>query len=137
MEPTRIVFVDMPRMLREIIREIVARQADMDVVGDFAAPLPLRDAVVSCDALLCLQSGEDVARAIGSMASKVRPGGLLLIANRDQDPEFRVRQRGSPPLRPSRKYINTRPFGAQVGPSTRKSWVRRRSPERSGFITPI
>jgi len=45
-------------MLREIIREIVARQADMDVVGDFAAPLPLRDAVVSCDAEFVIAGAE-------------------------------------------------------------------------------
>ena len=36
-----------------------------------------------------------------------------------------------------RKYIRTRPFGDQVGPSTRKPLANRRSPEPSGYMTPI
>src|SRR6185437_11969347 len=50
--------------------------------------------------------------------------------------------RGPPPL-PClsvgiwRKYMSTRPLGAQVGPSTRNAWVSRRSPEPSGRMTPI
>ena len=36
-----------------------------------------------------------------------------------------------------RKYISTRPLGAQVGPSTRNPSVSRRSPCPSGRMTPI
>src|SRR5215207_207857 len=44
-----------------------------------------------------------------------------------------------PPPAPgdSRKNISTLPFGAQVGPSLWKPSVRMRSPEPSGFITPM
>ena len=34
LEQTRVILVEMPRMLREIIREVVANQADLEVVDE-------------------------------------------------------------------------------------------------------
>lgn len=41
----RIVLINMPRMLREIIREVVSPQPDMEVAGEFAAAHSLLEAV--------------------------------------------------------------------------------------------
>ena len=37
LERTRIVLIDMPRMLREIVRETIAREPDFDLVGEHDA----------------------------------------------------------------------------------------------------
>ena len=44
-EPTRIVLIDMPRILREIVKDTIATDADMIVVGEYAESVRLRDAV--------------------------------------------------------------------------------------------
>ena len=44
-EPTRIVLIDMPRILREIVKDVLATDADMMVVGEYAESVRLRDAV--------------------------------------------------------------------------------------------
>jgi DNA-binding NarL/FixJ family response regulator len=44
-ERLRIVLINMPRMLREIIREVVLPESDMEVAGDFSTPYGLLEAV--------------------------------------------------------------------------------------------
>jgi len=52
------------------------------------------DVVMSCDnALPHLLTDEDVAQAFRAMCSKLRPGGLVVVTNRDYDKEM-VRLRG-------------------------------------------
>jgi DNA-binding NarL/FixJ family response regulator len=48
----------MPRMLREIVKEIVSTQADMEIVGDFAEGLPLLDAVQESGAEFVIAGAE-------------------------------------------------------------------------------
>jgi chemotaxis response regulator CheB len=44
-EPSRIVLVDMPRILREIIERAVADEPDMEIVDSEAGNMPLREAI--------------------------------------------------------------------------------------------
>jgi DNA-binding NarL/FixJ family response regulator len=50
MAPTRILLIDMPRMLREIIESTLASEPDMDVVGAVAVEEALAATVDGADA---------------------------------------------------------------------------------------
>jgi DNA-binding NarL/FixJ family response regulator len=50
LERTRIVLVDMSPLLREIVRETLAREPDLDIVSEHEAGVDLRDAVERDDA---------------------------------------------------------------------------------------
>src|SRR5271165_1066981 len=70
------------------------------------------------------QAGSDAKLGVGTLSS-LRPE--ISMVNSD-----------GPALPPgSRKNMMTRPLGAKVGPSLWKPSVRTRSPEPSGFITPM
>src|SRR5262249_539977 len=56
---------------------------------------------------------------------------------RSKRPVMSVCCRPTGPPRPCVKYINTRPLGAQVGPSTRKPLLSMRSPPPSERMTPM
>jgi chemotaxis response regulator CheB len=45
LERTRIVLIDMSPLLREIVRETLAPEPDLDVVGEHAAGVDVREAV--------------------------------------------------------------------------------------------
>ena len=63
MEPIRIVLIDMSPLLREIVRETVARQPDLDVVAEHGADADVRAAVERDDADFVIVGSEATARA--------------------------------------------------------------------------
>src|SRR3954468_200011 len=73
-------------------------------------------------------AGSDASVGVGTCRSK-RP--VMSIALSVTDPAR------PPELGCWRKNISTRPFGAQVGPSTRKPLASMRSPLPSGRMTPM
>jgi len=69
LESTRIVLVDMPPLLREIVRETLAREPDLDVVAEYPAGVDVRRAVDESDAEFVIIGADATARA--SVASVV------------------------------------------------------------------
>jgi DNA-binding NarL/FixJ family response regulator len=69
LERTRIVLVDMPPLLREIVRETLAREPDLDVVAEYEAGVDVRRAVDDADADFVIVGADATARA--SVASVV------------------------------------------------------------------
>ena len=58
MEPIKIVLVDMPRMLREIVSQVVAAQPDMEIVRELEAPTRLTQAVDGIGAEFVIAGGD-------------------------------------------------------------------------------
>jgi len=69
LESTRIVLVDMPPLLREIVREALAREPDLDVVAEHEASVDVRRAIDEADADFVIVGADATARA--SVASVV------------------------------------------------------------------
>ena len=44
-KPTRVLIVDLPGILREIVREAISGEADIEVVGEIAADVSLPEAI--------------------------------------------------------------------------------------------
>ena len=63
MEQTRIVLVDLPPLLREIVRETIAREPDLDVVAEHDAGVDVRAAVEREDADFVIVGSDAVAGA--------------------------------------------------------------------------
>jgi DNA-binding NarL/FixJ family response regulator len=57
---TRILLIDMPRMLRELIQAAIATEADLDVVGTLSGTESLAEAIRAADADVVVV-GADVA----------------------------------------------------------------------------
>lgn len=73
MERTRIVLVDMPPLLREIVRETVAREPDLEVVREHEAGADLRAAVDQDDPdFLIVGSEEATETTVGSLIAAGR-----------------------------------------------------------------
>ena len=67
MERTRIVLVDMPPLLREIVRDTLAREPDLDVVAEHEADTDVRSAVDEADADFLIV-GADATTALTGVA---------------------------------------------------------------------
>lgn len=77
MEQTRIVLVDMPPLLREIVRETASREPDLEVVREHEAGVDLQAAVERDDPdFLIVGSEEATEGSVGSLIS----GGRRLRA---------------------------------------------------------
>lgn len=66
---TRVLLVDMPQMLREIVRELVSAERDMEVVGEVGDRVPSLAAVRACGAEFVIAggSGPELAAACESL----------------------------------------------------------------------
>jgi hypothetical protein len=65
LERTRIVLVDMPLLLREIVRDTLAREPDLDVVAEHEADVDVRGAVGETDADLLIVGAEATTARMG------------------------------------------------------------------------
>jgi DNA-binding NarL/FixJ family response regulator len=65
LERTRIVLVDMPPLLREIVRDTLAREPDLDVVAEHAAAVDARGAVGETDADFLIIGAEATTTRMG------------------------------------------------------------------------
>jgi DNA-binding NarL/FixJ family response regulator len=63
LERTRIVLIDMSPLLREIVRETIAREPDLDVVAEHDAGVDVRAAVQREDADFVIVGSDAVAAA--------------------------------------------------------------------------
>lgn len=73
MEQTRIVLVDMPPLLREIVRETASREPDLEVVREHEAGADLRAAVEQDDPdFLIVGSGDATAATVDSLITAGR-----------------------------------------------------------------
>lgn len=82
-EATRIVLVNLPRMLREIIEEIVSHEHDMEVVGEFSKTVGLLEAVDSTDAdFLITGTGDSELVGVGQLLRE-RPRIKVLAVGAD------------------------------------------------------
>jgi len=61
LESTRIVLVDMPPLLREIVRETLAREPDLDVVAEHEAYVDVARAVEEAEADFVIVSSDAAA----------------------------------------------------------------------------
>jgi DNA-binding NarL/FixJ family response regulator len=79
MEKTRVVLCNMPPIMREIIRDLVDRQGDMEVVGDVKTLAGLPQALNACraEAVVVGLSARDAASTISALQTE-RPGVLVL-----------------------------------------------------------
>jgi hypothetical protein len=83
-EPTR-VMLKMPRMLCEIVQELLEAQADIEVVAVLDGPEPLQDAVIRFAADLVIIAGDQL---------RVPPAWLDLLATHPRLNLFAVAQQG-------------------------------------------
>jgi hypothetical protein len=76
LERTRIVLIDMPPLLRDVIRAALVPEPDLDLVGEHDGPVDIRAAVEEDDAdFVILGSGvvsEESVRALVGPARRVR-----------------------------------------------------------------
>ena len=75
MERMRIVLVDMPPLLREIVRETASREPDLEVVREHEAGIDLRAAVERDDPDFLIVGSEEATE--GAVASLVAGGRRL------------------------------------------------------------
>jgi DNA-binding NarL/FixJ family response regulator len=81
---TRVLLVDMPLMLREIVRGLVEREPDMEVVCEVADPLPSVEAVAASDADVVIVggSGGEVDAACRDLLAE-RPALVVVALSAD------------------------------------------------------
>jgi DNA-binding NarL/FixJ family response regulator len=65
LERTRIVLVDMPPLLREIVRDTLAREPDLDVVAEHEADVDVRGAVGETDVDFLIVGAEATTARMG------------------------------------------------------------------------
>lgn len=65
MERTRIVLVDMPPLLREIVRDTLAREPDLDVVAEHDPDVDVRSAVGETDVDFVIVGAEATTARMG------------------------------------------------------------------------
>ena len=73
MPQTRIAFVDMPRMLREIVKDAITRQTDMTCLGEFPAVTRLVDAVEATGAEFVITDATTAAHEQIPLLLKLKP----------------------------------------------------------------
>ncbi len=82
LELIRIALVDMPQMLREITRAVVAGEPGAEIVAEYAAPVPLADVVRASDAqVLVVRDTPTVSAEATSLLDESRPLGVLAISD--------------------------------------------------------
>jgi chemotaxis response regulator CheB len=65
LERTRIVLVDMPPLLREIVRDTLAREPDLDVVAEHESDVDVRSAVGETDVDFLIVGAEATTARMG------------------------------------------------------------------------
>jgi DNA-binding NarL/FixJ family response regulator len=63
LDRTRVVLIDMSPLLREIVRETLAREPDLDVVAEHEADVDVREAVDRADADFVIVGSDATANA--------------------------------------------------------------------------
>jgi DNA-binding NarL/FixJ family response regulator len=81
--PIRILLTDLPQMLRSIIRDIVADQPDMEVVGELAGPAGVSAMVAQSGATFVIvrHSGSDPPDVFRELLAGRPPTRVLAIAD--------------------------------------------------------
>jgi DNA-binding NarL/FixJ family response regulator len=82
-ERLRIAIVNMPQMLREIIREVVSPESDMEVAGEFSGTTDLLEAVERTRADFVITGTEDADVAGVGRLLRMRPRLKVLAVAAD------------------------------------------------------
>lgn len=87
MPPTRIVLIDMPRMLRDIVKELVLAQPDMQIVGEYEADTSLGAAVERTEAEFVISGVPTDEAGAGALLGE-RPHVKVLAVEADARQTF-------------------------------------------------
>jgi DNA-binding NarL/FixJ family response regulator len=118
LEQIRIVLVGMPRMLREIVREIVTTQLDMSVVAETTDPAALLRLLRRKDAQLVVAGADDLQGADVERLLDAHPR-LKLLSIRDDGRQILLYE-----LRPRKVALG------ELAPSTLAAAIRAVSSRR-------
>jgi DNA-binding NarL/FixJ family response regulator len=81
LDRTRIVLIDMPRMLREIIREVVAAEPGAEVVAEFGEPVDLVPAVLAHRAGFVILGADLAAGEVARLLDELPRTRVLGVAD--------------------------------------------------------
>jgi DNA-binding NarL/FixJ family response regulator len=82
LEKTRILLADVPQMLRDIVRETLAAERDMEIVGEVTDVNSLRDWLEHDDTCLVIFGGEDPTVA-ATLLTECSPPRVLALSGRE------------------------------------------------------